>query len=64
LYLVCSLFETCLSLRRFRNDVGFSGPERLFLLVALEPVHITVTTCPLAGISPAPYSDFSDYFRL
>jgi len=32
--------------------------------VALEPVHITVTTCPLTGISPVPYADFTDYFRL
>ena len=49
----------------YRNDVGSAAPERLYLLEVTQPTRVTVTTCPLAGVSYASGgTKFEAYLRL
>lgn len=49
---------------RHRNDAGGEAPERLYLLLLTRPTRVRLTTCPLAGVRPAPFSDFAAQLSL
>jgi hypothetical protein len=48
----------------FRNDVGFAAPERLYTLNMNQDTRITVTNCPLPGITYQTDTSFEAYLRL
>jgi len=47
-----------------QNDYGFNSPELFFVFEVKKPTLATLTTCPVPGVSPAPYASWSAYLRL